>query len=268
MKVREIFGNPRAEGLFGLEIEVEGERLDTIETPDGWVRTDDGSLRGDYPNQRSEFVFNGPASFEKSLGRLNELIAAAEKSRAVLNFSYRTSVHCHVNMQELTEKEVMNYIYLYYIMEDLIFELCGDYRKGNRFCLRLSDSEGCYDVILNLFQNGLRHGVGAGEDALRYAALNVAALTKYGSIEFRGMEGNMDKDRLAALMQVLHDLRKLACRFKDPSAVYAFYKDNPSRILDSLKNKELFAFEGSDLLLQHAMCRTIEFPFATVIKGE
>ena len=89
---------------------------------------------------------------------------------------------------------------------------CGPLRKGNRFCLSLREAEGLMATIL-----GFKDCVGGVEvnarylinqDRQKYSALNVATLRKFGTLEFRGMPGEKDVNRLHTWLNVLEGIYK------------------------------------------------------------
>src|SRR5690606_7279420 len=90
--VRYLFGLPPTEGMFGIEIEVEGARFPIVPA---WEKKTDGSLRG----ESAEYVLSHPLDKEPAVEALNALAKAFAENKTVRNYSYRTSVHVHVNVQ-------------------------------------------------------------------------------------------------------------------------------------------------------------------------
>ena len=218
-KVFEILGQPLlANRDVGIEIECEGENLKVWESP-YWKIEDDGSLRGVFPTGRAEYVLKKPIPI-KSVGKAMDDIILAQKE-AKFNFSFRTSVHVHVNVQELTEKELVSMIYTYLLLEEAFMNYCGKERKGNRFCLRLQDADGILDFVNSIVEHGLPWFVAnSREDHMRYSAINLAALRKYGSLEFRGMRGTMDKTIITNWCNALVNVRSYAVLMQTPTKIY------------------------------------------------
>lgn len=224
-KIHELLKQRLSAGDIGIEIETEGKGLRAID--DGiWRTEDDGSLRGRFPSERSEYVLVRPVpvkNVEHVLDVLRKYQAGAE-----LNFSHRCSVHVHVNIQELTLPELLAYIYLSLLLEEPLMSLCDEARRGNRFCLRLNDAEGYVEYLEYIFKDGLRNVAAINAGAIRYAAINIAPITKYGSIEFRGMHGTMDDKILVPWIQTLYRLREMAKKFGDPVAVHDEFIKQPN----------------------------------------
>ncbi len=86
---------------------------------------------------------------------------------------------------------------------------CGETREGNRFCLRTKDAEGVVEAVAGIIATNERLNL-PQQDVNRYASLNVDALGKFGSLEFRGMRGTLDKDVINVWVNALVRLRKYA----------------------------------------------------------
>lgn len=209
MKVCEILAAKRFKKLntYGIEIETEGENIRYVDS-EVWKTEEDGSLRprGGYPNRCAEFVLRTPIPYGAVADALNQL--KQEQVDAVFDMSYRTSVHVHMNTLEMEEEQLYSLIYLYYIFENALVRFCGEDRVGNRFCLRIQDADTILDLVNTLFTKGL--GVftrSFGENEIRYSALNLASLYKYGSVEFRSMRGTVDMDTIHSWVSMLEKLR-------------------------------------------------------------
>lgn len=216
MKLYEILGGDPRKGDIGVEVECEGV-IPEVHTST-WKTVGDGSLRGGY-----EYVFVRPLTLEdakKATSKLKSLIYADEYSP---EFSFRTSVHVHINCTDMEWKHIQNFIYIYFLLENLLVDFCGEGRKCNRFCLRIEDAEGAIPSLAPLFSrdapsNGLLRSL--ANDRLRYASLNVQALQKFGSLEFRAMRGTVDDAVLHPWMETLLNIREFAKQFESPRDVF------------------------------------------------
>lgn len=207
-------------GMFGIEIEAEGKHMGEVANK-LWHTEDDGSLRGNFPDSRAEFVLNKPVTRENVLPALDNLRAELDGFGAEFAFSYRTSVHIHMNVQELTHAQLMNVIYTYLLLEEPLMNFCGKSRKANRFCLRLGDAEGVLDTMKMLFKGGFKDLNNFQGDKVRYCAINLAALQKYGSLEFRAMRGNIDPAIIKTWTEALYAIREYSVKTENPKAVLA-----------------------------------------------
>lgn len=217
MKIHDIVGIRPKEGVdVGIEIEVEGTNL-----PEGvqtfWKVVGDGSLRNGL-----EYVHRSPINVRKVAESLEVLEKAFIEAKAVPDFSFRTSVHVHVNCLTMEYVQVLNYIYTYFLLENILVDFCGEERKGNRFCLRLQDADGSLEYIEKLFASKGREGVfrRIPRDMVRYAALNVEAMPKFGTLEFRSMRGTLDSNIIVPWAETLVHIREYAKVFETPRAIF------------------------------------------------
>jgi hypothetical protein len=207
-KVIDVFGNTKTTGTFGVEVEVEGVNLPA--RVDGFHRLRDGSLRG----ESAEYVFKGPAVKSLAVSRLRRLYNRYEREGSVINNSYRCSVHVHVNVQDFTLTQVANMFVLYAMFEEYLVKYCGEHREGNLFCLRLQDAEYTVDQFTNALVE--EHWRLLSSDTLRYSAINVTSLRKFGSLEFRSMRGSNDVEDIVNWVNLLDKLRVAALRYTTP----------------------------------------------------
>lgn len=221
------------EGLYGLELEVEGHDLPA--GPEGWTSHNDGSLRG----ENLEYVLARPLDLEPAVKALHDLFLTIKKHGAHLNESNRTSFHVHVNMRNFNIVRTAKLITLYGIFENLLTNWCGEYRVGNLFAQRMCDSAwivtSCAEALRsNSFAN-------LGND-WRYAAMNLASINKFGSIEFRAMRGITNADDGITWLSMLNKLVEACDLYQTPVDIV---QDFSGRELDMLQ--KIF---GTDLANQ------------------
>ena len=223
-----------ANRLLGVEVETEGNRLpDTylLETLalqgkikstlkesflSFWKTTRDGSLR----NNSYEYVFRKPLTVIEAEEAINQLYNVFELANTELKQSYRTSVHIHVNYLNNTVQEIMNSIMLYYIVEPILANFCLEPRRHNLFCLQASEAEAIKDTLLRVLTakagSSLYH---LSNEDIRYAAMNLNAITKFGSIEYRMLEGSASKKKILKWIDLLLELRSASSAFPNPQVV-------------------------------------------------
>ena len=220
-KIYEILGLNTVKGEYGIEIEAEGRNLELADTPT-WRSEDDPSLRGVFPESRCEWVLRQPILFKdvrKALKEINDIQKAA-----TLKFSFRTSCHVHMNVQQMTYPQVLNVIYAYLLIEEPLLNYCGDVRKGNRFCLRARDAEGLLWTLREVFSGNPHDLVNFPNNSIRYAAINLEAITKYGSLEFRSMRGTLDQEVLNNWVGMLNNLKQYALSKESPEQIHEEFR--------------------------------------------
>lgn len=259
-KLFEIFRLPRAEGDVGIEIEVEGARFPE-QVPPQWRSDVDGSLRG----ESREFILAKPIPFKQVKKALTDLEECLKAAKTKLTFSFRTSVHVHINVQDLNMIQYQNFLYTYLLLEEPLMTYCGRERKGNRFCLRLQDAEGMLESFLPIFRD---HEVGlknVPNNQVRYSAVNIEATKKYGSLEFRGMRGNLDVETLDTWVSALHQLRDYAVKMESPVDIYdAYSKLDPTDFIREVLGDKLaakFYYPKMVKDIQRSFSLSIDLPF-------
>lgn len=266
-KLQNLLNREAVEGEYGVEIEVEGAGLEQVDTAT-WLTERDGSLRGNYPDQAAEFVFKRPLSFTSSVKAINSLFRTQREAGAKFDFSFRTSIHVHMNMLSYTLPQIYNVIYTYYLVEDVLVEYCGASRKANRFCLTANAAEGILDIVKHIFVQGER---GIDEinrlngDAVRYAALNLHGLRKYGSLEFRAMRGTDDIETIVNWLTALHNLKEFATKYKSVADIHdEFLHQGPKDFLKAVLGDvyESFSIPEEEQMLNRSFSITLDLAHA------
>lgn len=219
-KIGEIFEVvDQGDREVGIEIEMEGQRLPLV-FDRIWTVTRDGSLRG----ESIEYVLKRPCRRDQVKSRLKILKDAFKKNRAILLPSDRCGVHIHINCQQLTFVETMNFALLFLTLEGLMVKWCGPEREGNMFCLQSTEAEILTVKLHEAWQyQDFRY---IQDDQFRYAALNFTALGKYGSLEFRSM-------RTTKNMKDIETWISMLLRIFDASRGF----DQPRDIVGALSNQ-------------------------------
>lgn len=236
MRVNEYVHVKSTKGIFGIEIEMEGAHI-RYDGSHFWRIEEDGSLR---PSPDCcEFVLDKPLSFEKAKEAVREINTIHKEQGAKLKWSFRCSTHVHYNVQEFDVRELFRSIYLYYLFENMLVNWSGKERVGNRFCLRLTDSHYIINNINHLFS----HNLALEANATRYSALNLASIQKYGSVEFRSLEGTLDHERISKWLGMLDSLMQAGKKLKSVEEIFDLAKED----LNSLGN-QIFGVENFEML--------------------
>ena len=196
----------------GIEIEVECENNLPESAPTGWVKTGDGSLRG---YDTAEYVIKGPKLRDDAFKTLDLLGKKLKSHGSIISDSVRAGIHIHIDVGELTIREMVCFAMCYYILEEQLTSYCGKGRSGNHFCLRAMDAESIvYELARGLSTGKLFTAI--GHDHTRYSALNFNSLFKYGSLEFRAMRTTTDFDRVKTWVDILLTIKETSKMFKTP----------------------------------------------------
>lgn len=212
-KIRQMAKTKKQTGNVGIEIECEVQHeLNETWNSKYWILHNEGSLRG----LGYEFVLNNPLTIKDIKEALNEWQELCKHYRIrFVPESKRTSVHVHVNVQEYTILQVFNILCAYWLCEPLLLNICGKARKGNLFCLDVNSADACHNQLIKNLKSG-GYFQGFSRDSFRYSAINLEALYKFGSLEFRTMRGTQDIALIESWATELHRMVTNAAEFKTP----------------------------------------------------
>lgn len=188
-------------GDIGIEIEAEGAiKFNDSVTGKKWAVKEEHSLR----NGGIELATNTPyviKNIPNVIEQYKELTAGSTFDYT----SWRTSVHIHANVQKYTVRQIFSILMAFWMFEDIFCRLNGSGREGNLHCLRLRDADGLYlNIRRDIFQGRFLSRV--TQNDFRYAALNLAAIPKFGSVEFRFMRFPENLDDVSIWAETLHKL--------------------------------------------------------------
>ncbi len=167
----------------GVEIEVENSpnSIPRQGRWNGWNIHRDNSLR----NGGLEFVT--PPSYGRELVELLDSFCTAAVGSGMVG-TVRTGTHIHVNVTENDVESLKYIVGVYTIFEPALFRMVGEWRRWCNFCYSLEDAPGIITPLRTLFSTSQAQDLRTTATALelyRYSAINLAALSKYGTIEFR-----------------------------------------------------------------------------------
>lgn len=213
----------KMDGEIGLEIETETKQPYEVSSFFFWKTVPDQSLR-DFG---MEYVLKQPVKYEQIPDALDEF----EKKTKDLKFirdSISTSVHVHLNVLNEDLKTLGNFITSYILFENLLIRYSGPDRLSNLFCLPVCDAEETYINARNIFKQAEQknyRGMALSENTVKYAALNLATIYKYGSLEVRSFRGETDVKSIQSWIDILYSMMKFS-RSEDinPKSLVEMYK--------------------------------------------
>ena len=181
----------RVESLRSVGIEVEVENaLNVRGVPSGvWQPTNDGSLR----NNGMEYITH-PIQGRWAPYALRELMTEVFPDDCC--FSPRTSVHVHVNCQDLTPVQVTDIVLLYGCLEPLFYQFTGRGRVKNIYCVPIFDT----NLIPFFTTKKLENAVNEWK---KYTGFNLLPLLDKGTLEFRHMHGTFDHQKLSVWVRLI-----------------------------------------------------------------
>ena len=258
--VFERFGLPsrvvrnRTEG-YALELEVEFEEPCDL-NHDMFTTTHDGSLM----NYGYEYVSRGPFSIDDLVSGADEVF---EQYPDTYVDTERTSTHVHVNVQNWTPDALLSVLCTYYLVEDLLFNFAGRERLHNLYCLPITAAEGSIDYLDNLYEDNLRECRNMF-DQVKYAALNVANITRLGTIEFRHMRGLRDTETLEKWLRLIECIVESRRRFRTPEQVWDAYLANPVEFAKGIFGEHFDAVDDAELEYRLDMSYSVVYRLLTM----
>lgn len=258
MLIRDVFGLRKEEGDISFEIELEGFGLPHI-VNNVWDTKRDGSLKGD--GEGKEYLFNKPLPKEQLRDVMKEFISRFENADVLDSFYAGT--HVHVNVQDLTPRQLINYIVLYLIMEDLLVDWCGSTRVGNHFCLRVRDASYLTIFLYNMIVDDDIENL---DENLRYSSVNFMSVPKFGSLEFRALDSRLDLERLLTWANVLLNLRDVAITYDTPDQILSSVSSSGylpfARAALGEENADQFLLEGWQRKMRRGVIHAQELAYA------
>lgn len=196
--LKKDFVRDKNPNYIGIEVELENAKQ-LWSLPDDlynafnflWAAKEDGSLR----NNGREYITRLGASNSNCpifLDIFDDYLEfASPKSEA----NARTGLHVHLNAGHWPLTKLLNFLFLYSILEPAFFEVSGN-RCENLFCVpwqenRRTLGEVIYEVLQHS-QNGTYTKNWRWRNYSKYCALNLSTLSQLGTLEFRMHYGTKD----------------------------------------------------------------------------
>lgn len=201
---------PLPDQLMGIEIECEFAYCDNLpdhrNPPLGWTVHSDGSLR-----QGREFVLATPLAGNALSSAIHSIFAGGTKFGRALT----SSTHIHMDMlDDVTPSALQTLILMVYVLEPGIFQLADPGREWTGYTNRLATADDI--TVANLLDPSLSDSTedqflrNVDSNNSRYYGLNVKALAKYGSLEFRYFPTCADSEELASWISMVQKFKLAA----------------------------------------------------------
>lgn len=240
----EIFGPmydlTRTKGRFGIEVETESSVSYEIPTISGWAGVRDGSLR----INGMEFILRRPVDIGGVRPCVERLFDSLSAAGANLIETPSSSVHVHVNVQDMDIIQLGNLFTIATLVENLLLKFSGELRRSNAFCLGQSDAEANNSYICNFFssleRSGPRRVRPIGDNTAKYAAVNIASLFRRGSVEFRSFRGSTNADEIVEWVDVINSLVEFAFQDITPQDIVSKFEQYGADYVSEVFSRELW----------------------------
>lgn len=183
----------------GIEIEIERVGPNDVGVYEVWEPKQDGSLR----DNGLEYV-SLPISGNRISYALHQFFGEISGG---YRFSPRTSIHIHQNALNMTLPQIAGELITYGAIEKLLYQFVGGDRDKNNFAVPYYETS-IYDHI-NIFLRGSLADI-MGYENHRYLGLNIASVTKLGTLEFRHLGGTDNIEKILKWINLIFCLKKFA----------------------------------------------------------
>jgi len=220
-------------GTFGLEIETETVEAYDVPKFSFWDVHRDGSLR----NFGQEYVLKQPLDFNEHIPLALEEFRVKTSKIPFIKDSVTTSVHVHINFLGETFQTLGNFLTIYSLTENLLIRMSGADRLSNLFALPICDAETTFFNMKNMLD-----GIKAKQynfmvfdpEHTKYAAINLAALSRFGSLEIRSFRGTVDTKEIHDWIGTLNQVFQYSKSDFTPDQFMDRYKKDNSDLLTNI----------------------------------
>ena len=256
--IAKAFGVPfKAGPRVGIELEYESadamQLYGKAEFLTRWKTTDDPSLRAGG----IEFISlpTKPEHIEMALEQV-KVAMSMTGARA----TKRCGVHVHLNVTDLTFRELWNISVYYALLEPFIFKEFADGREDSHFCVptwantalqqsMYRDATVLHRGVQKIVGGTKLTGPGIAEMAMglgghpvlsnkrhtvplymlsnaKYSAMNFTPLEQFGTVEFRQHGATVDMRKVQRWAEFLIQLRTVACAYADPEEIFRQFDED------------------------------------------
>jgi hypothetical protein len=136
-----------------------------------------------------------------------------------------------VNVSDLTLNQILAAIVGYWLIETPLVDTQGPTRVGNLFCLRVSDADYIVNDLINSLESSFPLLDNNLSDNVKYAALNLNTVRRFGSLEFRFCKGTTDPKEIQQWAEFLYNMVHRFAALKTSSGVVRFIEDKGTMAL-------------------------------------
>lgn len=227
---------------ISVGVEVELENLATnwrgASACSNWDVVNDGSLRGVAREIRSR----GPVRGSRLKEDITQLFQSFQSNDLVPHANMRTSMHVHVNMLDMTRVDIVAFLVTASLADSILFQHTGENRAFTGYSAPtdtlLAKLAGAAAARYNT--HATNEGfLGFSTDSLgsRYQSVNLKALTKHGTVEFRHFETPNTKQEMISIINACISVKLLS---KELS--------NYLVLMNDFINPELMYYKAKELL--------------------
>jgi len=147
-----------------------------------------------------------------------------------------TGIHVHLDVRNMDYDEFNRLCILYGLVEPLLFKWIGDDREYNIFCEPWYRAQGDLLRISSILFDTDQKKLKSAKELQRYTALNLAALVRFGSVEFRHLPTTFDKQVLLDWINMILSLKRAAMNMKEKEydILLRLSRDGPEPLINEI----------------------------------
>lgn len=218
------------DNFIGIELEFEGRNVAKLSHP-MWTMKGDGSLR-----HGAEYITTSPLVGENVItavnGLLSNLSEMQEVGRVIVNPSFRTSTHVHVDFSQKrdTLSNIQDFVAAYSLIEEAFYAYTDPSRRYSGYSDAWNDlGDGLHDTLRADDPQSMHAAI---QSVQRYMGLNMQSLQRFGTLEFRHASLITDPAVLIGWIDLILRLKRY---------VYAHSSEEES-VLDHIQKGNLDSF--------------------------
>lgn len=256
--------------FIGIEIELENIQVNFSSSL--WRCINDHSLR----NNPKEFILYNKSKerpcigieVERAFADLKKYFNTVEElgEHYKPSCSERTSIHVHLNVLDMSAKQIRDLILWYMLFEDVLYQFSGPERKKINYCVPLADSEFLHFPHSRYASDPENWLYRVWQSWGKYLGLNLVTMSSLGTIEIRTHRGSYDTERILNWANILMCLKKQAMSDEKIPILSQYLSVNgASKTLSSVFGKyaPLLTYPGFevDMIRSARACQIIERQF-------
>lgn len=125
-----------------------------------------------------------------------------------VKFTPRTSIHIHLDVRQLTVKQLITFLLTYLSVESLLYKFVGNDRDKNIYCVPLYTTTLVNSLVDWVNKSIVKHDFSNN----RYAGLNLDSLRKFGTLEFRQLHGTHDTNKIMNWINLIFKIYQFSLR--------------------------------------------------------
>lgn len=232
--------------LVGVELEYENAReaarriLDPARSSGYWNVTSDASLR----EHGEEFVLREGLEGLELAYAIREFFTITHGTG--LRETGRTSCHVHLDMRDAHIELLRATVLVYQAVEKMFWSLVHRQRRWTGYCIPLAEAQG--QLIALLFSNRATQG-GSGlrqatDSVTRYSGLNVASISRHGTVEFRHFNNPADEAQMNEWINICMSVKMAGAALvaaAGAASILNYVNEDTSRVVDVIQSNTILA---------------------------